>query len=245
MTKAEREELRRLDREATPAPWDTKKGPEDNPLLRVDVYTAGSDRRATANAILAVEARNALPSLLDDLEAAEARVAELAPLPATHGDLVECVTWYDGCHCTVETLEHNIKRAEAAEARVGQLTETADVLSRHVLDLQMSEDSLKARIKELEQWVSDLQSGMYINCVYCGHRYGPDPGTPVAMADVLKVHVEQCPKHPLSHASSRTSLLEGLLREVLIWMDNWKGHSPLSARIRTALGDGHDDSEGR
>ena len=29
--------------------------------------------------------------------------------------------------------------------------------------------------KRLEQWVNDLQSGMYINCVYCGHRYGPNP----------------------------------------------------------------------
>ena len=25
----------------------------------------------------------------------------------------------------------------------------------------------------LRQWIDDLQSGMYINCVYCGHRYGP------------------------------------------------------------------------
>jgi hypothetical protein len=39
---------------------------------------------------------------------------------------------------------------------------------------------------------------MYVNCIYCGHRYGPEEETPVAMADVLKEHIEQCPQHPMS-----------------------------------------------
>jgi uncharacterized protein YdcH (DUF465 family) len=52
--------------------------------------------------------------------------------------------------------------------------------------------------EQLQQWVNDLQSGMYINCVYCGHRYGPESETPVSMADVLKEHIEKCPKHPMS-----------------------------------------------
>jgi hypothetical protein len=55
-----------------------------------------------------------------------------------------------------------------------------------------------AEIARLRAWIADIQSGMYINCVYCGHRYGPDPGTPVAMADVLKAHIEVCPEHPAS-----------------------------------------------
>lgn len=50
----------------------------------------------------------------------------------------------------------------------------------------------------LQAWVNDLQSGMFINCVYCGHRYGPKDEVPASMADVLKAHVEQCPKHPMS-----------------------------------------------
>lgn len=29
-----------------------------------------------------------------------------------------CPTWYDGCHCTVEALVHNIERAEKAEAKL-------------------------------------------------------------------------------------------------------------------------------
>lgn len=53
-------------------------------------------------------------------------------------------------------------------------------------------------IDRLEQWVNDLQSGMYVNCVYCGHRYGPSKDVPAAMADVLKQHIEQCPEHPMS-----------------------------------------------
>jgi len=53
-------------------------------------------------------------------------------------------------------------------------------------------------IENLRNWVSDCQSGMYVNCVYCGHRYGPKDGTPVAMADILTRHIEQCSKHPMS-----------------------------------------------
>jgi DNA-directed RNA polymerase subunit RPC12/RpoP len=55
------------------------------------------------------------------------------------------------------------------------------------------------RAARRKQWVLDLQSGMFVNCVYCGHRYGPDPGTPVAMADVLKAHIATCPEHPMAH----------------------------------------------
>jgi hypothetical protein len=58
--------------------------------------------------------------------------------------------------------------------------------------------ALRDERASLRRWVADLQSGMYINCVYCGHRYGPDSGTPVAMADVLKAHIERCPEHPLA-----------------------------------------------
>jgi histidinol-phosphate/aromatic aminotransferase/cobyric acid decarboxylase-like protein len=53
-------------------------------------------------------------------------------------------------------------------------------------------------IKRLKQWVNDLQSGMYVNCVYCGHRYGRDGEVPVSMAGVLKRHIAHCPEHPMS-----------------------------------------------
>jgi len=38
----------------------------------------------------------------------------------------------------------------------------------------------------MRRWVGDLQSGMYVNCVYCGHRYGPADEIPTSMADVLR-----------------------------------------------------------
>lgn len=58
--------------------------------------------------------------------------------------------------------------------------------------------STLSELEKTKQWVADCQSGMYVNCVYCGHRYGPEDEVPVAMADMLKEHIEQCPKHPMS-----------------------------------------------
>ena len=55
-----------------------------------------------------------------------------------------------------------------------------------------------ADVERLTAWVADLQSGMYVNCVYCGHRYGPGETTPVSMADALKAHIAQCPEHPMA-----------------------------------------------
>ena len=60
-----------------------------------------------------------------------------------------------------------------------------------------------AEIQRLRQWVNDLQSGMYVNCVYCGHRYGPEDKVPSSMADALKAHIEQCPEHPMSHLKAQ------------------------------------------
>lgn len=71
-------------------------------------------------------------------------------------------------------------------------------------------DRLRAENERLAGWVSDLQAGMYVNCVYCGHRYGPGETTPVSMADALKAHVEQCAGHPMN----------ALRAEV----DKWVGH---------------------
>ncbi len=63
----------------------------------------------------------------------------------------------------------------------------------------------------LRSWVDDLQSGMYVNCVYCGHRYGPETETPTSMADVLKEHIATCPKHPMAKAVADISVLRGVL----------------------------------
>jgi len=72
-------------------------------------------------------------------------------------------------------------------------------------------ESIATDRDRLQAWVHDLQAGMYINCVYCGHRYGPDDEVPATMADVLKEHIEHCPKHPMSTLKARLAQLEEAL----------------------------------
>lgn len=82
-------------------------------------------------------------------------------------------------------------------------------------------------IERLTQWVNDLQAGMWINCAYCGHRYGPDDRIPVAMADVLKEHIEVCPKHPMSQLKVEIANLDTARR-------TWKANAKWSREQRLA-----------
>ena len=68
---------------------------------------------------------------------------------------------------------------------------------------ELQKDNLK-----LQKWIDDLQSGMYINCVYCGHQYGSKEDTPTSMAETLKQHVEECPDHPMSKLKKENSDLK-------------------------------------
>ena len=68
----------------------------------------------------------------------------------------------------------------------------------------------------LKAWVDDLQSGMYVNCVYCGHRYGPGETTPVSMADALKEHIEQCSEHPMSRLKVVNEGLADALEKMMV-----------------------------
>ena len=91
------------------------------------------------------------------------------------------------------------------------LARVTDPLNKHVKDLEDAADyveRLEAESDELRQWINDLQAGMYINCVYCGHRYGPDDEIPATMAGALKEHVERCPKHPMSALKIEKERLE-------------------------------------
>lgn len=65
----------------------------------------------------------------------------------------------------------------------------------------------RREIERLQNWVNDLQAGCFINCVYCGHRYGPDDEVPSTMADVLKEHIENCPEHPMSKLKAAVDAL--------------------------------------
>lgn len=65
----------------------------------------------------------------------------------------------------------------------------------------------QAEVERLQRWVDDLQSGMYINCVYCGHQYGPNSQA-ATMREALHTHVENCVHHPLWKARQHNSILE-------------------------------------
>lgn len=79
---------------------------------------------------------------------------------------------------------------------------------------------LEEKVFALNNWVNDLHSGMYINCVYCGHRYGPSDEVPSSMADVLKEHIEKCPKHPMSSLKSQIRFAVNRIDEGMV--DYWK-----------------------
>ncbi len=51
------------------------------------------------------------------------------PIEGQHDRPDDCPTYHDGCHCNVETLTHNISRAEAAEAKMKQLTRQLEELT--------------------------------------------------------------------------------------------------------------------
>lgn len=79
---------------------------------------------------------------------------------------------------------------------------------KHSGNVKMKDNLFEEEITRLKQWVHDLQSGMYINCVYCGHRYGPVLTTPMTKADILKEHISQCPEHPMSRLVGEIKKLE-------------------------------------
>ena len=95
----------------------------------------------------------------------------------------------------------------------GNMVEFKDYEADLAAEREAREKAEKDRDK-FRQWVHDCQSGMYINCVYCGHRYGPDDEVPATMADVLKEHIEQCPDHPMSALKKEHGQLLAMTRRL-------------------------------
>lgn len=56
------------------------------------------------------------------------------PINNQHKDPKECPTWYDGCNCNVETLTHNIDRAQKAEAEIGRLRRKIRAFADNIAD---------------------------------------------------------------------------------------------------------------
>ena len=112
-----------------------------------------------------------------------------------------------------EVLVSDSAKSQPPERWVG----SQDFLRRHggftpllVLgnDKQRCDDLFQKENERLHQWVDDLQSGMFVNCVYCGYRYGPRDSTPDSMADILRKHIEHCPKHPMSALKKENEALK-------------------------------------
>lgn len=76
-------------------------------------------------------------------------------------------------------------------------------------------NKLKEKDKEIERlqsWVNDLQVNSHIICIYCGHRiWKLNNEVFTSMVDVLKEHIEKCPKHPLFEAKQEIEKLNKLL----------------------------------
>jgi hypothetical protein len=72
-------------------------------------------------------------------------------------------------------------------------------------------ESCKAEIERLNQWISNLQQGRVVTCVYCGHAYEPGSGT--SQEEVLYEHIKTCPKHPLRTAEERIVVLKQIISD--------------------------------
>ncbi len=103
----------------------------------------------------------------------------------------------------------------------GSVRDSAWDTSATERDSEMSEVEIVERLNGLGTWVSDLQTGLYINCVYCGHRY--EPGTPGTRSEVLYEHIRICPEHPLSKAQRLNAELRQQLDDEAWWRASDRG----------------------
>jgi hypothetical protein len=168
---------------------------------------------------------------LDSLESSERREAELRAFKDTVIDALVCTCIYEAAHETdprkalndLLVWEGNValdpKVSKAARELIERSTEP---LNATIASQAARIAGLEADARRHQNWINDLQSDMYVNCVYCGHRYGPQESTPATMAVVLKEHIAQCPQHPMS-------ALKEAFRTLL-------GHCEIAAVMPTAIG---------
>lgn len=177
LTKAEREELRRLNDAASPAPWFVFKMdgypnvvsytvPHNGETLRGEIPADDADDELIA------AARNALPRLLADLDAAEAKVYDLKSRICrldcryTMGDVADI----SGSHCTEpcarcladrDRIEAEAERdraeaeRDALKAKLAAVEEERDTQATTLVD---ERDRAKAKLAALvevgERWVT-------------------------------------------------------------------------------------------
>jgi len=105
--------------------------------------------------------------------------------------VIETTTW----HTMKQGPTESAIVAGDGEVCIGMPSYYADnIVQAHNLTVR----DLQDEIKRLTEWIGDLQSGLYVNCIYCGHRY--PPGTPDVRDQALYNHIKDCLYHPLSKA---------------------------------------------
>lgn len=90
-----------------------------------------------------------------------------------------------------------------------------------IAGLGLRVEQAEKEVERYKKWVDDLQAGMYVNCVYCGHRYGPADEVSASKADLLTQHIEKCPAHPMSGLKEENERLKAecaSVKNALRWL---------------------------
>jgi hypothetical protein len=112
------------------------------------------------------------------------------------------------------TYQRVCEIADAALTREQALRRELVQLERWVWDAERQDEKRLVReCARLRMWVRDLHSGMWLNCAFCGHRYGPGDALEAStMIDALRAHIAQCPEHPMTAMRARIAELESAAR---------------------------------
>ena len=99
---------------------------------------------------------------------------------------------------------------------IALIDEYDETIAQAICEAGMALIKLQADNEQLQQWIYELQSGLYINCVYCGFNYGPKESTAPTMQQALYDHIKVCEKHPLSKALVEIERLKIIIKH---WED--------------------------
>ncbi len=89
------------------------------------------------------------------------------------------------------------EQKDAAYEEILRLQENEKRIERIVNEQKETIVKLSEDNQRLRKWTDDLQSGMYINCAYCGHRYEKQNSIFPTMQEILTNHIENCRYHPM------------------------------------------------